>query len=354
VELIEEAMSNRVRCSKACDILEISVKTFRRWRKEGIDSIDRRHGPSNPSNKLSEEEVDKIISIVNSEKYIDRTPQDIVPLLADQGVYLASPSTFYRIMRKERLLKHRGDTRPARKRSVTQLIGKSPNQVWSWDITYLNTTIKGKYYYLYLIMDVFSRYIISAKVYEVESSAHASALITSSCKEQKVEGNQVTLHSDNGSPMKGATMLATLEKLGVAASFSRPSVSNDNAYSESLFRTLKHNSSSTYKPFDTCHEAQIWVDKFTNWYNKTHLHSSIKYVTPYSRHMGYDVEVLKKRHAVFEAARLKYPKRWINKETRNWERNEIVFLNKKGKENLIKVLLKKKSCNDQIEYENAS
>jgi transposase InsO family protein len=334
--------------------MNISVKTFRRWKKDGKDTADRCHGPNSPSNKLTQEEREEIISIVNSDEYIDRTPQAIVPLLADKGRYIASTSTFYRVMRQENLLAHRGDTRPSQKRSVKELMATAPNEIWSWDITYLNTTIKGKYYYLYLIMDVFSRYIVGAEVHEVESSIHASALITRSCQEQKIQRKQITLHSDNGSPMKGFTMLATLEKLGVAASFSRPSISNDNAYSESLFRTLKHNSLSTYKPFNGLDEAQAWVNSFVQWYNFTHLHSGIKYVTPYCRHIGEDIELLKKRDIVFKEAKLMHPERWGSKETRNWTRENIVFLNKKGKEKSLKLLPEYENPNDQIEYKNAS
>ena len=203
----------------------------------------------------------------------------------------------------------------------------SPNQIWSWDITYLRAEIKGKFYYLYLPMDIFSRMIVHWEVHESESAELASAMITKACELQGIKRDQIKLHADNGGPMKGATMLATLQWLGVAASFSRPSVSDDNPFSEALFKTLKYCPSYPQDGrFESIEAARIWVEKFVYWYNNVHLHSGINWVTPASRHEGRDQAILENRVGVYEAARLKNPNRW-SKQTRDWSKPNIVELN---------------------------
>jgi transposase InsO family protein len=201
-----------------------------------------------------------------------------------------------------------------------------PNQLYSWDITYLPTTVKGIFLYLYLVMDIYSRKIVGWQVYENESSALAAELMTDICQRESIERNQVILHSDNGSPMKGATMLATLQELGVIPSFSRPSVSNDNPYSESLFRTLKYRPDYPEQPFSDLETARDWVNFFVSWYNKEHLHSKIKFVTPEQRHTGQDKEILKHRTEVYQHAKLNNPNRWSG-EIRNWDTIKEVHLN---------------------------
>ncbi len=163
-------------------------------------------------------------------------------------------------------------------------------------------------------------------MYEKESSALAADVMTDICHREKIKREQVILHSDNGSPMKGATLLATLQQLGVVPSFSRPSVSNDNPYSESLFRTLKYRPDYPEKRFETLIIARQWVNRFVDWYNQEHLHSSIKFVTPEQRHHGDDKEVLAKRKEVYEKAKQKHPERWSG-QIRNWDEIKEVYLN---------------------------
>jgi len=193
--------------------------------------------------------------------------------------------------------------------------------------------VQGLYYYLYLALDVFSRFIVGWVVEEVESADHAARLISRACLEQEVREDTLTLHADNGGPMKGATMLATLQKLHVAPSFSRPSVSDDNPFSESLFKTLKYRPSYPGGAFASLEEARTWVEKFVHWYNTEHLHSGIRFVTPQSRHDGQDIEILSRRHAVYENAKLAHPLRW-SRQTRNWTPITEVRLNP-GKEKKI-------------------
>jgi len=247
----------------------------------------------------------------NEAEYADLPPSKIVPRLADKGIYIASEASFYRVLKAENLLKHRQKSKPARQvKKPKALKATAPNQIYSWDITYLPTEVKGIFLYLYLVMDIYSRKVVGWQVYETESSTQAADLMKDICRREGVERHQVTLHSDNGSPMKGATMLAALQELGVAPSFSRPSVSNDNPYSESLFRTLKYRPEYPEKPFSGLTEAREWVESFVGWYNREHLHSSIKFVTPEQRHTGQDSEILKHRKAVYKQAKLNNPNRW--------------------------------------------
>ncbi len=333
VVLIKEAINNGARMHKACDVLKITVRTYKRWQEPcgNVKEDQRLYSTKAPSNKLTPKERQQVISLVTSREYRDLPPHQIIPKLAENGEYLASESTFYRILKEEKLDSHRGKAKSKTRKKPTPYIAKGPNEIWSWDITYLARDIKGMFYYLYLIIDIFSRKIVGFEVYEVESAEHASEIASLAYKTEKVNGKKIILHSDNGSPMKGATMLATLQKLNVTPSFSRPSVSNDNPYSESMFKTLKYCPQYPSKPFSSLESAREWVYTFVNWYNNEHCHSGIKFVTPSSRHNGRDEAILKSRKEVYEEARKRNPLRWSGN-TRNWDRVEEVYLNPgKGK-----------------------
>jgi transposase InsO family protein len=250
-----------------------------------------------------------------------------VPRLADQGIYIASESTFNRVLKAAHQLTHREAERPPHKRRKPRaLYATQPDELFSWDITYLPTLTKGIYFYLYLFIDIYSRKIVGWQIYETESSELAAEVMRDICKRENIAPNQVVLHSDNGSPMKGAMMLATLQALGVAPSFSRPAVSNDNPYSESLFKTLKYHPAYPQHPFANLLAARQWVGTFVHWYNHEHRHSAIRFVTPGERHAGLDTALLSRRAAVYEAAKARHPERWSGA-TRNWQPIDIVYLN---------------------------
>ncbi len=308
----------------------MSVRTLERWKKEPEKS-DERAGPLTPvAHQLTEAERKMIIEVSNSAPYKDLNPWKIVAKLADFGTYIASESSFYRVLKDANLLSHRSKNSPRVVKPPKDLIAAKPNQVWSWDITYLLSTVKGRYFYLYLMMDVYSRFIVGWRVEEVECMELSAELMARACKDEDVEADTLTLHADNGGPMKGATMLSTLQKLSVIPSFSRPSVSDDNPFSESLFKTMKYCPAFPEKPFESVDAARAWVETFVSWYNTEHLHSGIKFVTPKSRHNGDDELILKNRHAVYERAKAVSPLRW-SRQTRNWSKIEIVRLNP-GKE----------------------
>jgi len=324
LELITEATTNNCRIKVACDDIGIDLKTHNRWKG---DLVDRRNGPLTvPVNKLSEEIKNEIITIANSENFVDLSPWQIVAKLADNGKYIASESSFYKVLKERKLLAHRGRSKAPVKKRPTPLVATEPNQIWSWDITYLKSSIRGEYFYLYLFMDIFSRKIVGYDVFKNESMDYSAKLFEQISINEGISQNQLVLHSDNGGPMKGATMLATLQRLGVMPSFSRPRVSDDNPYSESLFKTLKYKSDYP-EVFSDLSDVKKWIFKFVNWYNEVHLHSGIKFVTPASRHRGEDNDILEKRKKVYEKAKLIYPERWNNRKTRNWDREEKVYLN---------------------------
>jgi putative transposase len=327
VTLIDEAHSSGARKWRACEVLEISMRTYHRWQNRGFED-GRKTRIQVPKNQLSREERQAVIDCCNEPENQSLSPKQIVPRLADKGEYLASESTFYRILREEGQLNHRGRT--AKSGPVSnpkEHTATAANELFSWDITYLKSTLRGCFFYLYLFMDIYSRKIVGWEVYEEESSEYAADLLHKiHLKEGLGEHVQLVLHSDNGSPMKGATMLATMQKLGVVPSFSRPSVSNDNAFSEALFKTMKYIPLFPDQPFCSLEEARDWVASFVLWYNEEHRHSEIQYVTPGQRHRGEDNEILAQRKHVYEEARERHPERW-SRGTRNWEPVVSVSLN---------------------------
>ncbi len=328
VTLLSEAKLAGARQQPACAVLGLSVRTVQRWQRENEVMGDRRGALRvEPANKLSTDERNALLAVANSAEFGHLPPSQIVPRLADRGKYLASESTFYRVLRANYQLTHRRVDRAAQQRHKPRaLCATEPNQLYSWDITYLPTPTRGLFFYLYFFMDLFSRKIVGWQVYEEENSHLASDLMRDISQREHLAPDQVVLHSDNGGPMKGATMLATLQTLGVIPSFSRPAVSNDNPYSESLFKTLKYRSVYPDTPFASLLAARTWVAGFVHWYNHEHGHSAIKFVTPAKRHAGLDVAILGQRTAVYEAAKRRCPQRWSGA-TRNWQPVTIVHLN---------------------------
>lgn len=326
LKLISVACKSGARKRKAAELLGLTVRTIQRWEQNG-PSDKRKGSRAVPVNKFSDHEKSHVINVLESPEYADSNPNQIVPKLADLGLYLGSESTMYRILREFKMNMHRESSLPSKQHSPEPLTANGPNQLWSWDITYLPSIVKGRFFYLYMIMDLYSRKAIACQVYEHESGDLAAELITDACIREKVSKDQVILHSDNGSPMKAATMLAKLQELGVIPSFSRPSVSNDNPYSESLFRTLKYRPEYPEKLFKNIYDAREWANRFIHWYNKEHLHSSLRFVTPEARHTGKDIEILANRQSVYQKAKLKNPERWSGK-TRNWNPATEVILKK--------------------------
>jgi putative transposase len=331
LQLIEQACMSGARLERACAQIGLSERTVQRWQHPDAQDGDRRvvglHQRTEPSNKLSAFERQAAMALLNGAEFKNLPPSQIVPCLADQGRYVASESTLYRLLHQAGQMTHRRLERAPQKRSKPRaLTATGPDQIYCWDITYLPTQVRGSYFYLYLFVDLFSRKIVGWQVYDCESAQLAAGLLQDICARQGIKAGQLVVHSDNGAPMKGETMLATMQRLGVAPSRSRPSVSNDNPYSESLFRTLKYRPAMPVKPFENLLQARRWVTDLVHWYNDEHRHSAIGFVTPSQRHAGQDTTLLKDRANVYELARQANPLRW-SRQTRDWSHVQRVELN---------------------------
>nr|WP_269077876.1 IS3 family transposase [Endozoicomonas montiporae] len=331
VKLIEHAVSDGARQSKACQVIGLSERTIQRWTQEGTVIPDNRKNADRPepANKLSDAERQAIIDVSNSERFKSLPPSQIVPALADEGEYLASERTFYRVLHEAGQQNRRGKAARPNRHKPTSYCATGPNQVWTWDITYLRSPVRDQFYYLYLVIDIYSRMIVTWEVHEVESAEYASEMITKACIKRGIGAMEspLVLHSDNGSAMKGGTMLSTLQSLGVVTSFSRPRVSDDNPYSEAIFRTLKYRPGYPRSPFADLEAARNWVHGFTQWYNEEHKHSGLKFLTPAQRHRGEANELLNNRKEVYELAKQRHPERWGKRSTRDWNLDCEVWLN---------------------------
>ncbi len=299
--LIDEAVQHGARQQLACELVGIASRTYQRWNcGEELSEDQRIYHDAPVHNKLSEAIRQEILRVINQPEYSTLTPYQIVPTLLDIGQYIASESTFYRVMKEHNQLKHRGKGVPHQRKKPQSLKATGANEIYSWDITYLISPVKGQYYYLYMVMDIYSRKIVGWQVHDCESSTHAADLIADIAHREKIDKNQLVIHSDNGSPMKGATLRAKMIDLDIAPSYSRPRVSNDNPYSESLFKTVKYHYTFPEDPFPCLNEARAWVEAFVRWYNDEHQHSAIKFVTPNQRHHGLDKALLENRKQVIE------------------------------------------------------
>lgn len=308
-----------------CNFLGISSRTIQRWNKFGL--ADRRAGSNRYiPRKLTIQEENKIINISCSEEYRDNNPHEIVALLLEKGTYIASSSTFYRVLKRNHKMNHRSNAKPREKKSKPpQKIATGPNQVWCWDITWLKTDVRGIYHYAYVITDIYDRSIVGWEIHDREESDIAKELFKSLTLEYNLKG--VHLHSDNGAPMRGSSLLGFLNGLEVTNSFNRPRTSNDNAYIESFFRTLKY--SPGYPGHFKCiGDSRAWMADFIEWYNNHHLHSAIGYVTPNQKRTGKHNRIYKKRNNTLSKAKIKYPERWGSRKTKEWTVDNNVILNK--------------------------
>ncbi|SDS43698.1 Transposase InsO and inactivated derivatives [Halopseudomonas litoralis] len=330
ITLIRQANADGARLITACAEAGICLRTYRRWYRDGAVQQDKRPTAIKPApaNKLAAEERTGIIELCNSPAYSRLPPSQIVPDLLDKGTYVASESTFYRVLRAAGQLHHRGHSlAPQRRREPSTHQADGPCEVWCWDITYCPSTVRGQFYYLYLFEDLYSRKIVGYEVYEAESGEHAAQLLQRCLLREQCLHQPLVLHSDNGAPMKAQTMKAKLEELGVLPSYSRPRVSNDNAFIESLFRVLKYRPQWPSSGFASLSEARVWVERFVIWYNTEHRHSKLNFVTPQQRHDGEDAALLAQRKTVLEQAKQSNPSRWGTRSVRNCDPAGPVTLN---------------------------
>ena len=320
------------RLKLACETAGIDLRTLQRWQAaDGLVSGDRRPQAVRPipRHALSEAERTQVLAVANAPRFAAVPPARIVPMLADEGLYLASESTFSRILRAQGQAARRGRAKaPTASRPPTTHIATGPRQVWCWDMTYLPAQVTGRWFHLYLILDLYSRKIVGWEVHDSDHADHAVHLVRRTALAEGIAalGTKPVLHGDNGSTLKATTVLAMLNWLGVQPSYSRPRVSDDNAYAEALFRTAKYRPEFPARGFADLEAARSWASGFVHWYNVEHRHSGIRYVSPAQRHAGEDHAILAARHALYAKARASHPARWTGP-TRDWSPITAVTLN---------------------------
>jgi transposase InsO family protein len=329
---IQTAHQDGARLHKACEVAGIELRTLQRWKcGDGLVAGDGRPDAvrPTPAHALTPDERQRLLEVANEPRFADMPPARIVPALADEGVYIASESSFQRVLREHGQTQHRGRAKAPRKsRPPTTHVATAPRQLWCWDMTFLPAAVIGRWFYLYLILDVFSRKIVGFEVHETDDADHAAHLVKRTALAEGIHAmvTKPVLHGDNGSTLKATTVLAMLYWLGVKPSYSRPRVSDDNAFVESLFRTAKYRPEFPDKGFVDLDEARDWAARFVHWYNHQHMHSGIRYVSPAQRHDGRDHAILAARHALYLQARERHPRRWSGA-TRNWTPIAAVTLN---------------------------
>jgi transposase InsO family protein len=333
-QMIDVAHRDGARLCQACKLAGIDVRTLQRWRaQDGLAKGDRRPEAPRPlpAHSLTPQERAAVLQVANEPRFADMPPARIVPMLADEGTYLASESSFSRLLREAGQNAHRGRAKsPKAKRPAQTHVATAPGQVWCWDMTYLPTQVRGQWFYLYLILDLYSRKIVGWQVHAEDEGDHAAHLVHRTALAEGIAltepDQRPVLHGDNGATIKSTTVIAMLHWLGIKPSYSRPRVSDDNAFVESLFRTAKYRPEFPAQGFKSLDDARQWARSFVHWYNFNHRHSGIRYVSPAQRHAGQDRQILAQRHAVYLQARERNPSRW-SRHTRNWEPIEAVALN---------------------------
>ena len=330
--VVDEARADGARLGPACALAGIDPRTLQRWRaSDGLARGDRRPEAVRAlaAHALSPAERARIVAVANEPRFADMPPARIVPALADEGVYLASEASFHRVLRHHGQMNRRGRARPPRTAAPPRThVATGPGQVWCWDVTFLPAQVQGRWFYLYLILDLYSRKVVGFEVHDSDSAEHAAHLAKRTALAEGVHAMSArpVLHGDNGATLKGTTVLAMLHWLGIAPSHSRPRVSDDNAFAEALFRTAKYRPEFPTKGFADLEAARHWARRFVHWYNHEHRHSGIRYVSPAQRHAGQDGPMLAARHALYQQARARNPRRWSGP-TRNWTPITVVTLN---------------------------
>lgn len=325
---IQDAIAAGASKAAACMEAGICAKTMGRWLGNADDkrptALRQTH-----ANALTDEEKACMVATANSPEFASASPAQIVAAQADQGVYIASEASYYRVLKEADQLAHRGKARKASARKPpTTLVAANTGEVWVWDVTWLASVICGAYFRLYTIMDLYSRKIISWEVFVDENAENSEDVLRRAALAENIAaGKTPFLHGDNGAPLKNAHIHAKMLAMGVKPSNSRPRVSNDNAHAEALFRTVKYHPSLPEKPFRSLEDARAWVATFVQWYNHEHRHSALNMVTPDQKHRGLDTELLAKRHALLEEARAKNPRRWIKGKIRNCSPTILTTLN---------------------------
>jgi putative transposase len=322
-------LSAHVGVVSACQALTIPRASYYRATGAREPSEEPARRPT-PARALSPEERSRVRETLNSERFCDVAPAAVHATLLDEGLYVCSTRTMYRILADEGQVRERRDQLRHPAYAKPELLAVRPNEVWSWDITKLRGPVKWTYYYLYVILDIFSRYVTGWMVASRESGALAKRLIDDTCTKQGICPGTLTLHADRGSSMKSKPVALLLSDLGVTKTHSRPHTSNDNPYSEAQFKTLKYRPEFPRR-FGSIEDARVFCQEFFRWYNTVHRHSGIGYMTPETVHYGRAADITQARQFTLLDAFAAHPERFVNKVPRPPEVPLAVWINKPEK-----------------------
>jgi len=304
-----EQYSSSVGTQPACLILGVSrASVYRRRQARANPQPIKQRLPGGRA--LNREQQQEVLEMLHAERFRDQAPASIYATLLDEGTYLCSIRSMYRILERHEEVRERRNQLSHPQHSKPELLATGPNELWSWDITKLKGPVKWTYFYLYVILDVFSRYVVGWMVAHRESAALAKKLIATSCTHQNIIEGQLTVHADRGTSMTSKPVALLLSDLGVNKTHSRPHTSNDNPYSESQFKTLKYRPEFP-KRFGSIEDARAFCRNFSRWYNQQHRHSGIGLLTPEVVHYGMAEEVIMQRQQVLERVYSDYPERFV-------------------------------------------
>jgi putative transposase len=322
-----EVLSSAVGRVQACAALGISRATYYRHHRQSPAPV-REVKPRVPHPRsLSAAERERVLAVLRSEEFADMAPSEIYAVLLDRGTYLCSESTMYRLLREhdEVRERRRQATHPPRKKP--ELVAEAANRVWSWDITKLKGPVKGSYFCLYTIVDIYSRYTVGWMVAAQENKELAEHFLSATVAKYGIESGQLTIHSDRGSPMVAENVAQMMANLGVTKSHSRPKTSNDNPYSESQYKTLKYRHNYPER-FGCIEDARAWCEEFFDWYNLDHRHSGIAMHTPFDVHFGLAEQLREMRADVLADVYRQHPERFVRKKPEPPKLPEAVWINK--------------------------
>lgn len=326
---VTEQLASEIGLTNACAILNVPRSSVYRARQPQATPAAR--VKNLPVRQLSETEREIVHTTLNSERFQDCAPRQVYATLLDDGHYLCSVSTLYRILAENKEIRERRDQLRHPNYTKPELLATAPNQVWSWDITRLLGPTKWTYYYLYVMLDIFSRYVVGWLIADCESSALAQELISDSCAKQKIRPEQLTIHADRGGSMIAKPVALLMADLGVIKSHSRPHVSNDNPFSESQFKTMKYHHDYPER-FGCQADARAWAQSFFTWYNTEHRHSGIGLMTPQAVHYGQAAQLFTKRQQVLQLAYAAHPERFVKGRPQPPQLPTAVWINPPKKE----------------------
>jgi putative transposase len=324
--VVVEQLAQQVGVQQACRALGLPrAELYRARRRAAAEAPPAKPRPQ-PALALTEQERQKVLEVLHCERFVDSAPSQVYATLLDEGIYLCSERTMYRILQSEGEVRERRNQLRHPSYQKPELLATGPNQVWSWDITKLLGPAKWSYYHLYVILDVFSRYVVGWMLAERETAILAEHLIGETLEKQQIGRDQLTLHADRGSSMTSKSVALLLADLGVTKTHSRPQTSNDNPFSEAQFKTLKYHPRFPER-FDSIQQARAFCRDFFTWYNTEHRHGSLGLLTPEAVHFGKDKEILSRRAKVLRAAFEQHPERFKGRQPQPKSPPQKVWIN---------------------------